>query len=217
MYFIKKDEKWLIESKNSLQQKVLSWGQDYLKAKIFVNFDEAKEFLNTKDGSFWSGAEIFGDQKQNYPRGYIGNNIIIGNGDSGITGIHVEGYFGNMCIEGNRMSDIGTGINVIDRDLDSDLIIEDNEMRGISRAGIVLKNNPYKHFGIPSEISSHDLYNLFLKLDSSGINNYQDIVEESTLSKIDQCTSIVERLINFSKEYGPILIATYGQYLNSVA
>lgn len=136
----------------------------------------------------------------------ISGNTIINCGG----GIKVSGN-GNADIYNNRIDKTKVAIEV-DETLNG--TIANNEISEASQHAILVnKVDPYIAFNIPSEINKDILYELFKKLDEANTSQYEDILKESTLSKVDQFTSIAERIINFTKDYGPMLIAYYAPFL----
>lgn len=134
-----------------------------------------------------------------------GNTIINCGG-----GIKVGGN-DNTEISKNRIYNTHTGIEV---DHDFEGTIAENDIQDSNQAILVNQMNPFHYFNIPSNISKADLYTLFQQLDANEVTDHPNIAKESILSQVDQFTSILERIINFSKEYGPILITTFGPYLS---
>ena len=139
-------------------------------------------------------------------------NKIYGNriSNCGGAGIKVDGG-GDADIQGNTITRTRSGIEVDESFAGT---IANNAIDDVKEDAILIKkSNPYDYFGIPPDISINELTNLFKNLDANHIEKHAEIVRESSLAKIDQLTSIAERIINFSKVYGPILIATFGPYL----
>lgn len=139
-------------------------------------------------------------------------------------------------IFGNTISSCGTGIktsgisdaqiseNTIDRvkvGVDVDEVFEGeishNQITQAELEAIRIKGqSPYDYFGIPKGIDLSELRDLFQKLDANPAEKQIEIIKESSLARIDQFTSIVERVIGFSKEYGPVLMATFGPHFSSM-
>ncbi|MDM1302013.1 MULTISPECIES: right-handed parallel beta-helix repeat-containing protein [Acinetobacter] len=129
------------------------------------------------------------------------------------TGIQTRGLIDGQ-IYGNRMNNVDVGID-IDEVFEGE--IAHNHIQNAKKEAIrVSQYSPYDYFGIPKNVDLNELRNLFEKLDTSPAEKRVEILEESALSKIDQFTSITERVVNFSKEYGPILLATFGPYFNNM-
>lgn len=139
----------------------------------------------------------------------ISGNKVYGSG----TGIKVEGEL-NTSIFKNTITSVENGIEVDSTVKGS---ITDNEIVGCKNVGIkVIDANPYSYFGIPNNIDKNDIIELFKKLDSQNIDSYPQVMKESCLSKIDQFTSIAERIHNFVKLYGPSLLMTFSPHLNNI-
>ncbi|WON79088.1 right-handed parallel beta-helix repeat-containing protein [Acinetobacter sp. UGAL515B_02] len=95
--------------------------------------------------------------------------------------------------------------------------IFDNRIQAVQEDAIsIIKYNPYEYFGIPQNINLNEIRALFEQLDQSSIIKHEEIIKESALSKIEQFTSIAERILNFTKEYGPVLTAYFGPYLHNL-
>ncbi|HFX7560329.1 TPA: right-handed parallel beta-helix repeat-containing protein [Acinetobacter baumannii] len=129
------------------------------------------------------------------------------------TGIQTRGLIDGQ-IYGNRMNNVDVGID-IDQVFEGE--IAHNHIQNARKEAIrVSQYDPYGYFGIPENVDLNELRNLFEKLDASPAEKRVEILEESVLSKVDQFTSIAERVVNFSKEYGPILLVTFGPYFNNI-
>ncbi len=141
-----------------------------------------------------------------------------------------------MKIYGNTVIDCGGGIKVsgnsdaevfdnkihktkvaIEVDHNFNGTIANNDIQEASQNGILVNDaNPFEYFQLPSEVSRDELLMLFEKLDQSKLEDHPNIVKESMLSKLDQFTSISERVLNFTKVYGPTLIHNFGQFLSNI-
>ncbi|MEB6670655.1 right-handed parallel beta-helix repeat-containing protein [Acinetobacter pittii] len=141
----------------------------------------------------------------------ISGNKVYGSGSG--TGIKVEGKL-NASILKNTITSPENGIEV---DSTVEGSIADNEIVDYKNVGIkVVDVNPYSYFGIPNNIDKNDIIELFKKLDSQNIDSSLQVMKDSWLSKIDQFTSIAERIHNFVRLYGPSLLITFSPYLNSI-
>ncbi|MDC5450263.1 hypothetical protein OHW90_02335 [Acinetobacter baumannii] len=134
----------------------------------------------------------------------IRGNLIENSG----AGICVDG---DAIVHGNIIDEVKTGI-VVGSNFNG--VVSENKISRASEVGILVKeNNPYDFFGIPTDIDKSQLLELFKKLDQSTEDKQHQIAQESKLARFDQFTSIIERLDNFRKEYGPYLVVTFGPYL----
>jgi len=128
------------------------------------------------------------------------------------TGIKTSGI-ADAQISGNTIDRVKVGVDV-DKVFEGEIShnrITQAELEAIR----ISEQSPYDYFGIPKEIDLSELRDLFKKLDASPAEKQIEIIRESSLARIDQFTSIIERVIGFSKEYGPVLMATFGPYFSS--